>query len=171
MLHHHSAEHDCRACFSCITQLQIPHRNMHHAETAESLWHDKRRGGRKPWNINHRRGLYSSCHDNSDGWKILSFPSPEAYWHSVPLYLDIKRRDHRHGCSSTSLSTLAPCLVLANVNWSPWETLSVCSQPWRKCKGDEFVSLMNSAGLLAHLLTAWCTFDLRNPSLDSRRMT
>lgn len=34
------------------------------------------RSGRRCWNINCKRGLYSSCHDNSNGWKWKCSPSP-----------------------------------------------------------------------------------------------
>lgn len=134
------------------TQLHIPHRNTHCAEMAEPLRHDKRRGGRKRWNINHRRGLYSSCRDNSDRWKILSFSSPETCWHSAPLYLDTDKRDHRHGCRSTSPSLSGPCLLLANVTWSWWEVFPVCSQPWRKHTGGKFGESYR---------ISWCMYSLQ----------
>lgn len=38
-------------------------------------WHEGL-SGRRSWNINRRRGLYSSCHDNSNGWKWKCSPSP-----------------------------------------------------------------------------------------------
>lgn len=92
-LHHHSLTDNMTAEYALHVSHPAEHSPQEYtcAEMAEPLWHDERRGGRKRWNINHRRGLYSSCHDNSAGWKSLTFPSPETHWHSVPLYLRLKQ--------------------------------------------------------------------------------
>lgn len=145
-------------------RLHIPHRNTHCAEMGEPLWHDKRRGGRKRWNINHRRGLYSSCHDNSDGWKILSFPSLETYWHSLPFYLDTNQID---GCRSMSPSLLVPFLALANATDPDGRCFHSAQSQEENVLGNVLVWWIVLDQSL-HVLTAWCTFDLLNPSLDSR---
>lgn len=135
---------------------------------AEPFCHDKRWGGWKRWGINHRRGVYSSCHDNNDGWKSLSFPSPETNWHLIPFCSDTSWRARRHGCRSTRLSSSVPCLVLDNVTNPNGRYFQLAYGREENVQG---VSLSVSWIMLdrsLHVLTVWCTSDLLNPSLNSR---
>ena len=138
------------------------------AKMAEPVCDDKTWGGWKRWNINHRRGVYSSCHDNNNGSKTLSFLPPETNWHLIPFCSDTNWRDRRHGCRPTSPSISVPCLVSDNVTNPGGRYFQLAHSHGENIQGVSLSVWWKMLDRSLHVLTVWRTSDLLNPSLNSR---
>lgn len=127
------------------------------AKMAEPVCDDKTWGGWKRWNINHRRGVYSSCHDNNNGSKTLSFLSPETNWHLIPFCSDTNWRDRRHGCRPTSPSSSVPCLVSDNVTNPGGRYFQLAHSHGENIQGVSLSVWWKMLDRSLHVLTVWRT--------------
>lgn len=134
---------------------------------AEPLtWQEARRRG--SWNINQRRGLYSGCHDNSNGWKQRSSISllwrlADTQSHSSWTQTgDTEDYWHSYRCTNSS----RPLYTLSEYNLPRWRNVSVSSQ--RMYRGVSLSVWWIVLDWSLHVFLAWWTFDFLKPSLNGR---